>query len=66
MTKASTKTEQVVKQPKTIKVSTLIKALLIIAVVIAGFFAGYAARQHEDSIIRAEAVHFVSQLKVNQ
>jgi len=66
MAQKASKKEQVVKQPKTIKVTTLLKAFAILAVILGAFFGGYAARQHEDSIIRQEAVQMVSQLKVNQ
>lgn len=69
MTKASTK-ETVAKQPKTIKVKTLVLSIMVIALAVAAligaFYEGYQTREKLDNNIRYEAVRMVSQLKANQ
>ena len=62
----NTKTTKEVKQPKTVKVSTLVKTGVIVLALAASYFAGvYTNNQYKNSV-RSEAVELISQLKASQ
>jgi len=57
------KKEQVTKQPRTIKVRTVIIALVIVAALFASFVAGWNVRSADQSRVNAEASALISRLK---
>ena len=62
------KLETPAKQPKTVKVSTLVTTVAVIAALIASFIGGIAYNEHYNNTVEAKALEKVEQieLKLNQ
>ncbi len=55
-----------VKEPRTIKVKTVVIAIIVTVVIATAFIGGWIARSHDMSRVQAEASVLVSQLKVSE
>lgn len=62
ITTKTTSAEAEVKQPRTIKVKTLIIAICVVVGLIASFYAGIVAANHYNDGIKAEVSARVSEL----
>lgn len=58
-TKKELKTEELIKQPKTIKVSTVVVSVLVLAAIITSFIGGWFAHGADQQRVKQEAAHIV-------
>ena len=68
MSKKEVKTQvkEAPKQPKTIKLSTVIVSVVILIALIASFIGGIATANHYQTTVKAQAVELSKELKENQ
>lgn len=66
MSTKQTKELRVQKAPKTIKVSTVIKAVLVTVAIVASFISGWFYHAQDTNRVTQEASVLVSQLKASE
>lgn len=65
-TTASRPTNTKLKQPKTVRLSTIVWSIVVLVALVAGFYTGVTARNAYGEAVNSEAKTLVKELKLNE